>query len=323
MTPFRIFAAAAVAALAMTFASAAIAAWPEKTLKIVVPYPAGGTTDVLARSIGQKLSERLGQPVVIENRAGAGGTIGSALVAQAEPDGYTFVLGTIGTHGVNYAMNEKLAYHPLRDFVGVFPIASVPNVLVVRPDAPYKTFADLIADAKKRPGVLNHGSSGIGASPQLSLHLLMREAGIVINEVMYRGSAPVISDLLGGHVTIAFDAVATSAPHIKAGTLRPLAVSSKNRLKALPDVPAISETFPDYDVVAWYALWAPKGTPKDIVKRLNAEINDILRTPDLQSQMADAGAELMGGPADEFQAMHKREFDRWYAFIKQIGLTTN
>jgi tripartite-type tricarboxylate transporter receptor subunit TctC len=320
MRPFRILAAAAVAlALAST---AAVGAWPEKPLRIVVPYPAGGTTDVLARHIGQKLSERLGQAVVIENRAGAGGTIGSAVVAQAKPDGYTVVLGTVGTHAVNYAMNEKLAYHPLRDFVGVIPIASVPNVLVVRSDAPYMTLEDLIADAKNRPGVLNHGSSGMGASPQLCLQVLLREAGVEINEVMYKGGAPVMTDLLGGHVTMAFDAVATSIPHIKSGELRPLAVSSKNRVKALPDAPAISETFPSYDVVAWYAIWAPKGTPMDIVKRLNAEIDDILRTPDLQSQMTTIGAELMGGAVEEFHAMHQREFDRWYTFIKQISLTT-
>jgi tripartite-type tricarboxylate transporter receptor subunit TctC len=313
---------AALAATTLLASTAALAAWPEKPVKIVVPYPAGGTTDVLARSIGQKLSERLGQPVIIENRAGAGGTIGSAVVANSPPDGYTLVLGTVGTHGVNYAMNEKLAYHPLRDFVGVIPIASVPNVLVVRTDAPHNTLAEVIADAKKRPGILSHASSGIGASPQLSLRVLMREAGIDINEIMYKGSAPVMLDLLGGQVSMAFDAVATSISHIQAGKLRPLAVSSKSRLKALPDVPAISETFPGYDVVAWYGFWAPKRTPMEVVKRLNSEINTILKTPELQAQMAKAGAELMGGSVEDFHAMHQREFDRWYAFIKQIGLTT-
>lgn len=322
MKTFRRIFAGAACALALAF-TPAFGAWPEKPLKIVVPYPAGGTTDVLARSIGQKLSERLGQPVVIENRAGAGGTIGSATVAQAEPDGYTMVLGTVGTHAVNYAMNEKLAYHPLRDFVGIIPIASVPNVLVVRSETPYRTLADLIADAKKRPRILTHGSSGIGASPQLSLQVLMRQADIKINEVLYRGSAPVMADLLGGHINMAFDAVATSISHIRSGVLRPLAVSSKERVRALPDVPSISETFAGYDVVAWYGFWAPKGTPIDIVKRLNAEINQILQMPELQSQMADAGAVLMGGSVEEFHAMHKREFDRWYVFIKEIGLTTN
>jgi tripartite-type tricarboxylate transporter receptor subunit TctC len=308
---------ACVAAFAST---AAFAAWPEKPIKIVVPYPPGGTTDVLARPIAQKLSERLGQPVVIENKAGAGGTIGSAAVARSAPDGYTMVLGTIGTHGVNYALNEKLSYHPLKDFVGVVPVAAVPNVLVVRSDAPYKGFQDVVAAAKAKPNELSHGSTGIGASPQLSLALLKRMAGVQINEIMYKGGGPVMIDLLGGQVTMAFDAVATSIPHISAGKLRPLAVTSKQRVKALPDVPSVSEFYPGYDVVAWYAFWAPAGTPADIVKRLNSEINAILKTPELQAQLAKAGAEMMGGSVEDFAAMHQREFDRWYGFIKEIGL---
>ena len=314
--------AATLAAAAALASTAALAAWPEKPLKIVVPYPPGGTTDVLARPIAQKLSERLGQPVVVENKAGAGGTIGSAMVATSAPDGYTLVLGTIGTHGVNYALNEKLSYHPLRDFVGIVPIAAVPNVLVVRADAPYKSVQDVAAAAKAKPNELSHGSTGIGASPQLSLALFKRMAGVQINEIMYKGSAPVMIDLLGGQVTMAFDAVATSIPHISAGKLRPLGVTSKQRVKALPDVPSISEIYPGYDVVAWYAFWAPAGTPPDVVKRLNAEINAILKTPELQAQLAKAGAEQMGGSVEEFAAMHKREFDRWYAFIKEIGLKT-
>lgn len=313
--------AAGLACVAALASAGVLAAWPEKPLKIVVPYPPGGTTDVLARPIAQKLSERLGQPVVVENKAGAGGTIGSAMVAASAPDGYTIVLGTIGTHGVNYALNEKLSYHPLKDFVGIVPIAAVPNVLVVRTDAPYKSVQEVVAAAKAKPNELSHGSTGIGASPQLSLALLKRMAGVQINEIMYKGGAPVMIDLLGGQVTMAFDAVATSIPHISAGKLRPLAVTSKQRVKALPDVPSISEVYPGYDVVAWYAFWAPAGTPADVVKRLNTEINAILKTPELQAQLAKAGAEQMGGSVEEFAAMHKREFDRWYAFIKEIGLT--
>jgi tripartite-type tricarboxylate transporter receptor subunit TctC len=303
-------------------AATASAAWPEKPIKLIVPYPAGGTTDVLARSIGQKLGDRLGQPVIIENRAGAGGTLGSAVVANSPPDGYTLVLGTVGSHAVNYALNEKLAYHPLRDFVGVIPIASVPNVLVVRAEAPYKTFGELMSAARARPGTLTHGSTGIGASPQLSLEVLKMMGKVDINDIMYKGSAPVMIDLLGGQVTMAFDGVATSIPHIKAGKLRPLAVSSKTRVKALPDVPTIGETFAGFDVVAWYAIWAPASTPAPIVKRLNAEIDAILKTPELQERMAQAGAEVIGGSVEAFAAMHKQEFDRWYAFIKQTGIKT-
>lgn len=315
----QILSASLLVALA---AASASAAFPEKSIKIVVPYPAGGTTDVLARSIGAKLTERLGQPVVIENKAGAGGTLGSTMVASMPADGYTMVLGTIGSHGVNYALNNKLAYHPLRDFQPIIPLATVPNVLVVRTDAPYKTFADIVAAAKAAPGRITHGSTGIGASPHLSLEVLKMMAKVDITDVRYKGSAPAMVDLLGGQVTFCFDGVATSMPHIKAGKLRPLAVSAKSRLKALPGVPAIAETYPGFDVVAWYGLWAPAGTPMDVARRLNAEINAILKLPDIQERLESVGAELMGGSIEAFAAYHQQEFDRWVAFIKETGIKT-
>jgi len=319
----RLLVAAAAAALFALAAGPAAAAFPDKSIRIVVPYPPGGTTDVLARSIGAKLTERLGQSVVIENKAGAGGTLGSAMVASMPADGYTMVLGTIGSHGVNYALNNKLAYHPLRDFQPIIPIATVPNVLVVRTDAPYKSFADIIAAAKAAPGKVTHGSTGIGASPHLSLEVLKMMANVDITDVRYKGSSPAMIDLLGGQVNFCFDGVATSMPHIKAGKLRPLAVSSKTRLKALPDVPAIAETYPGFDVVAWYGLWAPAGTPMDVVKRLNTEINVILKMPDIQERLESAGAELMGGSVEAFTAYHKQEFDRWVDFIKKTGIRTD
>jgi len=313
-----------VAALAAAVSGTAFAQqYPDKPIKIVVPYPAGGTTDVLGRAIGAKLQERWGQPVVIENRAGGGGTLGSAMVAKSPPDGYTIVLGTIGSHGVNYALNDKLAYHPLKDFVGVIPISTVPNVLVVRTDTPYKTLADLLGAARAQPGKLTHGSTGIGASPHLSLEVLKMMAKVDITDVRYKGSAPAMVDLLGGQVTMAFDGVATSIPHIEAGKLRPLAVSSKDRVAALPNVPSISESLPGYDVAAWYGFWAPAGTPAAIVQKLNREVDTILRLPDIQDRMAKAGASLMGGSVEEFAAMHKREFDRWVKFIKDTGIRTD
>jgi tripartite-type tricarboxylate transporter receptor subunit TctC len=322
----RRHALAAIVGVAVAAAVPGLAAaqqYPDKAIKIVVPYPAGGTTDVLGRAIGAKLQERWGQPVVIENRAGGGGTIGSAVVAKSPPDGYTLVLGTIGSHGVNYALNEKLAYHPLKDFVGVIPIATVPNVLVVRTDTPYKTLADLLAAARAQPGKLTHGSTGIGASPHLSLEVLKMMGKVDITDVRYKGSAPVMVDLLGGQVTMAFDGVATAISHIEAGKLRPLAVSSKDRVAALPNVPSISESLPGFDVAAWYGFWAPAGTPPAIVQRLNREIDAILRLPDIQERMSKAGASLMGGTVDEFAAMHKREFDRWVKFIKDTGIRTD
>jgi len=232
------------------------------------------------------------------------------------------VLGTIGSHGVNYALNEKLAYHPLRDFEPVISLATVPNVLVVRSETPYRSLAEVIAAAKAAPGKLTHGSTGIGASPHLTLEYLKMIAKVDITDVRYKGSAPAMTDLLGGQVTMCFDGVATSIPHIKAGKLRPLAVSSRTRVKALPDVPAMAETYEGFDVTAWYGLWAPAGTPAEAVRKLNAEIDAILRMPDIQARMADLGAELMGGSVESFAAYHKREFERWVAFVKQTGIKT-
>lgn len=297
--------------------------YPDRAIRIVVPFPPGGTTDVLGRAIGTKLQERLGQPVIIDNRSGGGGTIGAAAVAKSPPDGYTLILGTIGTHGVNYALNEKLAYHPLKDFVPVIAVATVPNVLVVRTETPYKSLADLLAAARAQPGKLTHGSTGIGASPHLSLEVMKMMAKVDITDVRYKGSSPVMVDLLGGQVTMAFDGVATSIPMIEAGRLRPLAVSSKDRLSALPNVPSLAETFPGYDVTAWYAFWAPAGTPSAIVQKLNSEIDTILRLPDIQERMTKAGALIIGGSVEALSALHKREFDRWMKFIKETGIRTD
>ena len=306
---------------ACALGACALAAYPEKPIRIIVPYPPGGMTDILARAIGQKLGDKLGQPVVIDNRAGAGGTIGSNLAAKSAPDGYTLVLGTFGTHAVNYALVEKLPYHPLKDFAQVIPIAAVPNVLVVPVTSPILSLADLLAQARARPGQLSHASTGIGASPQLSLQLLKMMAKVDILEVMYKGGAPALTDLLAGQVTMAFDAVGTSIPQIKAGRLRPLAVTSSRRVKALPEVPTIAESgYPGFDVVAWYALWAPAGTPPDVVRKLNEEINLILQMPDVVERLSGFGAEVMGGTVEAFTAFHQKEFERWTAFVKATGI---
>jgi tripartite-type tricarboxylate transporter receptor subunit TctC len=278
-------------------------------------------TDILARAIGQKFGDKLGQPVVIDNRAGAGGTIGSNLAAKSAPDGYTLVLGTFGSHAVNYALVDRLPYHPLKDFAQVIPIAAVPNVLVVSITSPITSFADILAQARANPGQLSHASTGIGASPQLSLQLLKMMAKVDILEVMYKGGAPALTDVLAGHVTMAFDAVGTSMPQIKSGKLRPLAVSSSHRVKALPEVPTIAESgYPGFDVVAWYALWAPAGTPPEIVRRLNEEINLILQAPEMLERLSGLGAEVMGGTVEAFTTFHQKEFERWTTFVKAAGI---
>ncbi len=301
--------------------ASAFAAYPEKPIRIVVPYPPGGMTDVFARTIGIKLTEKLGQPVVIDNRAGAGGTIGTTLSAKAAADGYTLVLGTFGTHAVNYALVDKLPYHPLNDFAPVIPIAAVPNVLVVPTASPMKNLSDIIASARAKPGALSHASTGIGASPSLSLALLKIMAKVDILEVMYKGGAPALTAVIAGEVTMGFDAVGTSIPQITAGTIRPLAVGSSHRVKALPDVPTIAESgYPGFDVVAWYALWVPAGTPPAIVRKLNEEINLILEMPDVNGRFTGLGAEIMGGTVEDFARFHRAEFERWTAFIRSTGI---
>jgi tripartite-type tricarboxylate transporter receptor subunit TctC len=297
------------------------AAYPDQPIKIIVPFPAGGTTDVLARILAAKLSERVGQPVVVDNRAGSGGTIGAAAVAKSQPDGYTFILGTFGTHAVNFALTDKPTYHPLNDFAPVTTIAEVPNVLVVSSKAPYKTLAELIAAAKAKPGLLSHGSTGIGASPSLSFNVLKNMSKIDMIEVMYKGGAPALLATMGGEVTMTFDGVTTSTPHIKAGTLRPLAVSSSYRIPTLPDVPTVAESgYPGFDVAAWYGIWAPAKTPPAIIQKMNAEFNAILKMPDVRERFESNGAKILGGSVQDFVAFNKKEFERWSNFIRTGGI---
>jgi tripartite-type tricarboxylate transporter receptor subunit TctC len=298
------------------------AAYPEQPIKLVVPFPAGGTTDVLARTLAVKLSERVGQPVVVDNRVGAGGTIGALAVARSAPDGYTFILGTSGTHAVNYALAKKPPYHPLNDFSAITTVAEVPNVLVVSSKSPYKTLADLIAAAKAKPGELSHASTGIGASPSLSFNVLKASSNIDVIEVMYKGGAPALTAIFAGEVTFGFDGVTTSTPHIKAGTLRPLAVSSTYRIPTLPEVPTVAESgYPDFDVAAWYGIWAAAQTPAAIVKKMNAEFNIILNMPDVREKFQSTGAKMMGGSVEDFVVFNKKEFDRWTSFIRASGMT--
>jgi tripartite-type tricarboxylate transporter receptor subunit TctC len=306
----------------MAATAQAAQAWPTKATKIVVPYAPGGSTDILARTIAAKLTERSGQSVVVENRAGAGGTLGSAQVAKSPPDGTTLVLGTNGSHAVNFALNPKLAYHPLNDFVPVSTIATVPNVLLVRADAPYKSVADVIEAARARPGEISHGGTGIGASPQLSIELLKMMAKVNITNVNYQGSAPAMTALMGGHVQLAFDGVSTALTHIQSGRVRALAVSSKKRLQALPNVPSMAEAYPGFDVAAWYGLWAPAGTPPELARTMNAQINAVLALPDVKERLSGLGAELMVDTPESFSALQKQELEKWTAFVKQTGIKT-
>ena len=298
----------------------ATAAWPDKPIRLVVPYPPAGMTDVFARPLGQKLSEKLGVPVLIENKPGAGATVGSTAVARAAPDGYTLVLGTFGSHAVNDALMPKLPYNSLTDFSPVIAVAAVPSVLSVLSTSPIKSLPELLALAKQKPGELSHASTGIGASPQLLIELLKQTAKVDILDVMYNGGGPALIAMMGGQVTMIFDTIGTSLPHIKSGRIRPLAISSPKRSPALPDVPAVAETLPGFNVVPWFAIWAPAGTPPDIVRRLNQEIDAILKSPDIIERFSSIGAEVMGGSVENFANFHKAEYAKWSQFIKATGI---
>jgi len=298
----------------------ASAAYPDKPIQLIVPYPPAGMTDVFARPIGQRLSERLGQAVVIVNRPGAGGTVGAAQVAKANPDGYTLILGTFGSHAVNDAL-MKLSYNSLKDFTPVIPVAAVPSVLSVLATSPITSLQDLVARARARPGELTHASTGIGASPQLCIELFKQVAKVDITDVMYNGGGPALVALLGGQVTMIFDTIGTSMPQIKAGKLRPLGISSDHRSPALSDVPTIAESgYPGFNLVPWFAIWAPAGTPPEIVQKLNVEINAVMKLPDVQERFLGIGAEIMGGSVEDFAAFHRAEYARWGKFIRDTGI---
>lgn len=315
----------AAAAGALLFAPAityAQAAYPSKTITIVVPFSAGGTTDILARVLGQFMSRDLGQPVIIDNRAGAGGNIGTQLVGRAPADGYTLLMGTVGTHAINQSLYRKLAFDPIKDFAPITRVALVPNLLVAHPSQPYKNVQELIAYAKANPGKVTFGSSGNGSSIHLSGEQFKHMAGINIQHVAYKGSAPAVNDLLGNHIAIMFDNMPSAIGHVKSGKLRPLAVTTPKRSPALPDVPTIAEAgLPGYEATSWFGMLAPAKTPAPVMAKLNASILKALADPDVKKKMAEQGAEAYGETPQQFAAFIKTETAKWGKIVKQSGAT--
>ena len=280
--------------------------YPTKPIRIVVPFPAGGTTDILARAVAQRLTETLGQPVVVDNRPGAGGNIGAELVAKAAPDGYTLLMGTVGTHAINASLYAKMPYDHVRDFAPVILVAGVPNVLVINPALPVNSVQELIAYGKANPGKLNFASSGNGTSIHLSAELFKTMTGVQMAHVPYKGSAPALVDLMGGQVQLMFDNLPSALPQIKAGKLKALAVTSAQRSSALPDVPTVIESgLPGFEASSWFGLLAPAGTPKDIIAKLNGEVAKWLATPGSQGKAGRAGRDPGRPVARRFHAAHR------------------
>jgi tripartite-type tricarboxylate transporter receptor subunit TctC len=298
------------------------AEFPDKPIKLVVPFPPGGITDVIARNLAHHAQEAMGQPMIVDNRAGGGGVIATDAVAKSAPDGYTILLAAIGQAVVNPYLLKKLPYDPKADITPVSLIAQGPNVLVVNASSPYKTLADLLAAAKKSPGVLSFGSYGNGSSPHLAAALLTERTGATFTHVPYKGAAPAMNDLLGGQTSFMFDSLITSMQHLKAGKLRALAVTSAKRNPLIPDVPTFAEAgVDDFTVLAWYGIFAQGKTPPAVVNRLAKEIADFAQTPAIRKQFSDQGLELISNTPAEYTRFLASEDKKWGAVIKQANIS--
>jgi tripartite-type tricarboxylate transporter receptor subunit TctC len=318
---------AAAAMFCIATGASAQHAWPDKPVKIVVPFAAGGTTDILARAIAPELSRAFGQQFIVDNRAGAGGNVGADIVAKSAPDGYTLLMGTVGTHGINRALYNKLPYDPIKDFAPVTLVAGVPNVMELNAERArqlgIRNVQDFVKYAKANPGKLNMASSGNGTSIHLAGELFKSMAGIFMTHVPYRGSGPALLDLVGGNMDVMFDNLPSSMQQIKAGKLVPLAVTSAKRSPALPDVPTIEEAggpaLKGYEASSWFGLLAPAGTPPDVVNRLQQETAKALASPAVREKLLAQGAAPGGNTPAEFARMIEAEHAKWAKVVKASG----
>jgi len=315
---------AAILVLALTLATTASAqGYPSKPIRFVVPYAPGGNTDILARLLGQKLSEAWGQQVIIDNRPGAAGTVGAELVARSPADGYTLIMGSFGNIIVANSLYKNLKYDPFKDFASIALVSLPPGILVENPAVPAQNVRELIAYAKSNPGRLNYGSPGAGAWNHLFFELFNASAGISIVHVPYKGIAPAVVDLLGGQVQLAISAFPTALPHIRSGKLRALAVTSAKRSGLMTDVPTVAESgLAGYEAAGWFGVLAPAGTPPAVVSKLNAEINRILELPEIKASLASDGAEPAGGTPVQMTESARAASAKWSKLIRELNLRT-
>jgi tripartite-type tricarboxylate transporter receptor subunit TctC len=293
--------------------------WPAKPIRMIVPWAPGGSTDVLARIVAQKMNESWGQPVLVENRPGASGNVGSEAVAKAAPDGYTLLVGSMSTHAMNGALYAKMPFRPVDDFAPVALLAYVTNVLVAHPSVKANTVPELIAFARANPGKLNYASAGSGSTNHLSAALFEKMAGVTMTHVPYKGGAPAVVDLVSGQVDIFFTGSTNVLAHVKAGKLKLLGVTESRRAKVLPDLPTVAETLPGYEMAVWYGMFAPAGTPAGVVTRLNAEANRIMQLPDVVARLAPLGAEAATYSVAEYTRILKADEQKWNRIIREVG----
>ncbi len=296
-------------------------AWPNKPVRVVVAFTAGGTTDVLARLIGQHLTDRLKQPFVIDNRPGAGGNLGTELTVRAPADGYTLIVNTVGPTAVNPALYAKLPYNPLTDLVPIVQIVDVPNVLVLHPAIPARTIEEFVAYAKANPGKLNYSSTGIGTSSHLSSFMLAKRAGFEATHVPYKG-AEALRDLMAGRIQFMFATIPSVKQHIDSGSLRAIAVTSLVRSRSMPEVPTVAERgFPGFEAGSWMGYFGPKGLPPEVIATLNRTVNEIIELPAIQAQLIKEGADPAGGTPQQFAAFVQRETEKWRVVVRESGAT--
>ncbi len=311
----------AALALALVAAGALAQPYPAKPIRVIVPNPAGGYYDLIARTVGQKAGESLGQPMVVENRVGAGGSVGTEFTAKSPPDGYTIMVGGIGPHGIAPSLYAKLPYDPVTDFAPIILVATTPNILVVHASSPLQSVQDLVAAARQRPGTLSYASNGNGTSQHLSAEMLATTMGLKLNHVPFKGSAPAVAAMLGGQVDFAFAVAPDALPHVRAGKLRAIGVTGAKRAAPLPDVPTMVEGgVPNYEATAWFGYFAPAGTPREVIERLNAEIAKAMAAPDVRERLAPGGlSDLPGGTPEAFGEFVRSEIAKWSRVVKESG----
>jgi tripartite-type tricarboxylate transporter receptor subunit TctC len=309
--------AAALAALPM---AAFAQGYPSKPIRFVVPYPPGGPLDTIARLLGQKVSEGVKQPVIVENKPGAGGNIGADFVAKSLADGHTILMGAVATHAINPTLYAKIPYDPVRDFAPITQVASTPNVLVVNPSLPVSSVAELIAHAKANPGKLNFGSGSTGSAGHLAGELFNSLAGVQMTHIPYKGAAPAMRDLIGGQIHLMFDNLASSLTQVRAGRVKALAVTTANRSSLAPELPTVAESgLAGFDISTWFGIFAPAGTPREAITRLHTEFTRALAAPDVREKMLNMGAEPVGNTPAEFAAFIRAEAGKYARVIKASG----
>jgi tripartite-type tricarboxylate transporter receptor subunit TctC len=308
------------ALLAVACVAPAQAAWPEKPITIIVPWAPGGSTDILARSISAQLTKSLGQPVIVENKPGASGNIGSNYVAKAQPDGYTLLMGSMSTHAMNPALFAHMPFRGVEDFSPIAQVAFVTNTLVIHPSVPANNMKELIAYAKANPGKLAYASAGEGSTNHLSAAMLEKTAGIEMLHVPYKGGAPAVTDTVAGQTQLLFSAGTQTLPHVKAGKVKLLAVTERERSPLLPNIPTVGETVPGYELAVWYGAFGPAGMPRELVKRLNREINRILALPEIREKMAAIGVDVTQSTPEGFASVMRKDADRYGKLIRELKI---